>query len=148
MAGDVFLKVSGIKGESIDSKHPEEIEIISWNWGASGSGFGANYQVRDLTVVKYMDRSSPTLFNACLTQKVIKEIQLTNRKSGSVPLEYMVLTLSACNVSSVDTHSSEDYPTETVCFRFAKFKQEYTPQNPDGSGAGKITAEFDLENPE
>ena len=35
MAVDYFLKLDGIEGESADSNHKNEIQIMSWSWGAS-----------------------------------------------------------------------------------------------------------------
>ncbi|MPZ51099.1 MAG: hypothetical protein GEU75_17675 [Dehalococcoidia bacterium] len=32
---DYFLKVDGIEGESVDDKHPNEIDVLSWNWGVN-----------------------------------------------------------------------------------------------------------------
>ena len=39
-AVDFFLKIDGIKGESVDKDHKDEIEIASWSWGASQSSKG------------------------------------------------------------------------------------------------------------
>ncbi|CAD6531982.1 Peptidoglycan-associated lipoprotein [Paraburkholderia kirstenboschensis] len=48
MAQDIFLKIDGINGESLDDKHKDEIEVLSWNWEIlqdstmhTGSGGGA-----------------------------------------------------------------------------------------------------------
>ena len=38
MAVDMFLKLDGIKGESVDSKHKDEIAVLAWSWGMSNSG--------------------------------------------------------------------------------------------------------------
>ena len=46
---DYFLKLGGVEGESRDDKHKNQIEILSWSWGASqpatsggmGGGMGA-----------------------------------------------------------------------------------------------------------
>ena len=38
MAVDVFLKIGDIKGESKDSKHKGEIDVLSWSWGVSQTG--------------------------------------------------------------------------------------------------------------
>ena len=38
MAVDMFLKMDGIKGESVDDKHKDEIDVLSWSWGMSQSG--------------------------------------------------------------------------------------------------------------
>ena len=60
MATDIFLTLDGIKGESIDDKHKEAIDVVSWSWGLSnegtfhsGSGGGAgkaNFQ--DISITK------------------------------------------------------------------------------------------------
>ena len=35
MPSDVFLKVDGVEGESSDSKHKNEIEVLSFSWGVT-----------------------------------------------------------------------------------------------------------------
>jgi type VI secretion system secreted protein Hcp len=49
VALDIFLKVAGIKGESTDAQHREEIDVASFSWGLSqqrttstGGGAGAS----------------------------------------------------------------------------------------------------------
>lgn len=37
-ATGTFLKIGAIKGESTNKTHKEEIEILSWSWGASQMG--------------------------------------------------------------------------------------------------------------
>ena len=38
MASDIFAKLGDIKGESLDSKHKEEVEVLSWSWGVNRTG--------------------------------------------------------------------------------------------------------------
>ena len=38
MATDIFAKIGDIKGESIDAKHKDEVEVLSWSWGVAQSG--------------------------------------------------------------------------------------------------------------
>ena len=38
MASDIFAKIGDIKGESLDDKHKDEVEVLSWSWGVSQSG--------------------------------------------------------------------------------------------------------------
>lgn len=33
MALNMFLKIDGIKEESQDKTHKDEIDVLSWNWG-------------------------------------------------------------------------------------------------------------------
>jgi len=42
MATDYFLKLDGIKGESKDSKHKDEIDLLSFSWGATQTGAHAS----------------------------------------------------------------------------------------------------------
>jgi len=66
MAVDMFIKIDGIKGESADDKHKEEIDVLSWSWGMSqsgsahmGGGAGAGkVNVNDLSFTKYIDVAS------------------------------------------------------------------------------------------
>jgi type VI secretion system secreted protein Hcp len=37
MPVDVFLKVDGINGESTDSRHRGEIDVLSWSWRMTSS---------------------------------------------------------------------------------------------------------------
>ena len=37
MAADIFAKLGDIKGESQDSKHKDEVEVLSWSWGVTQS---------------------------------------------------------------------------------------------------------------
>ena len=37
-AVDYFIKFDGIKGESADVKHKDEIDVESWSWGETNAG--------------------------------------------------------------------------------------------------------------
>ena len=39
-AVDYFIKFDGIKGESADAKHKDEIDVESWSWGETHAGTG------------------------------------------------------------------------------------------------------------
>ena len=154
MAVDMFLKLEGIKGEAADDKHKEEIDVLAWSWGASqsgtthvggGSGAGkASFQ--DVSVTKYVDKSSHALLKAVAVGQHIKSALLTVRKAGEKPLEYIKLTMKNCLISSVSTGGSggEDRLTENVTINFGDFQYEYTPQKPDGSGDAVLPFAFDI----
>lgn len=79
MATDMFLKLGDIKGESNDQAHRDEIEISSWGWGMkqsgsmhSGTGGGAGkVNIRNLSITKTLDKSTPNLMMACSTGNII-----------------------------------------------------------------------------
>lgn len=154
MAVDMFLKLDDVKGESKDSKHKEEIDILAWSWGMSqsgsthlGSGGGAGkVAVQDLSLTKYVDKASPNLVKFCCNGKHFKEGLLTVRKAGEKPVEYIKITMKEVIISSVSTGGSggEDRLTENVTLNFADFKLEYTPQKDDGSAGSAIEALWNI----
>jgi type VI secretion system secreted protein Hcp len=154
MAIDEFLKIDGVPGESLDDRHKGEIDVLAWSFGASNSsavgsaagGGAAKVHVQDLSVTKYVDRSSPTLMLACCTGKHIPKATLTLRKAGSRPVEFLVLELTDVLVSSVSTGGSggEDRLTENITLAFAKFKYSYIPQKADGSADTAVSMGWDI----
>ncbi|WP_028225583.1 Hcp family type VI secretion system effector [Paraburkholderia ferrariae] len=155
MAQDIFLKISGIDGESADATHKDEIDVLSWSWAVSqqsnmhlGSGGGAGRAtVSDLTFEHYVDRATPNLTQYCLTGKHIDQAKLVVRKAGGNPLEYIKFTMDDVLVTSVSpsgVSDSESRPREMVTLSFAKMKQEYVVQNAQGGSGGAVTATFDV----
>jgi type VI secretion system secreted protein Hcp len=154
MAQDIFLKINGIDGESMDSDHKNEIEVLNWDWQIlqdsnmhMGSGGGAGKAtVKDLNFVHNVDRSSPNLMKFCLTGKHIPEAKLVVRKAGGSPLEYLKITMSDVVITNVQPMGSneEERVKEKVSLSFAKVKQEYTVQNQQGGSGGAVTAGYDI----
>jgi type VI secretion system secreted protein Hcp len=147
MAVDIFLKLDGIKGESQDSKHKEEIDVMSYSFGASqsgtmaygGGGGSGKVQFQDISFTHRVDKSSPILFLHCANGAHIKEATLTNRKAGKEQQEYLVLKLTDILVTSVQHGDSAggELPMESVSLNFAKIEMEYKEQKKDGTlGAG------------
>ena len=154
MAVDMFLKLDSIKGESVDAKHPDEIDVISWSWGMTqsgtthaGPGGGAGkVNVQDLSLTKYIDSATPNLAKFCCTGEHFKKAVLTVRKAGKTPLEYLKVTMEEGIISGLSTGGSggSDRLTETVTLNFAKFKVEYVPQKADGSGGSAVEAVYQI----
>ena len=113
----------------------------------TGPGGGAGkVSVNDISITKWVDKSSPTLLLACCTGQHFKEANLTVRKAGTTPLEYIKLQMKELIISSISTGGSggEDRLTENVTLNFAEFKIAYTPQKPDGSGDAAVEAAFHI----
>jgi type VI secretion system secreted protein Hcp len=152
---DFFLKIDGIEGESQDEKHKGEIDIDSWNWGAtqsgtwaSGSGGGAGkVSMKDFNFTTKMNKASPKLMLACATGDHIKTAVLVCRKAGKEQQEYLKVTLSDCIISSYQSGGNSQgnlVPTESFSIDFAKIEIEYKEQKPDGTLGGAIKSGFDL----
>jgi type VI secretion system secreted protein Hcp len=146
MAVDMFLKIEGedIKGEAVDAAHKDEIDVLAWSWGATQSGSmhtskgggSGKVNVQDISITKWVDSATSPIFKSVCNGESFKKCTLTVRKAGKSPLEYLVITMEKCIISSVSTGGSggEDRLTENISINFAKFKVAYTPQKEDGSG--------------
>jgi type VI secretion system secreted protein Hcp len=154
MAMDMFLKIDNIKGESRDKTHKESIDVLAWSWGVSnsgsfhvgGGGGAGKANVQDLSVTKYIDKSSPDLMLACCNGKHFDEAKLIVRKAGENPLEYVTITLSQVLVTAVSTGGSggEDRLTENVTLNFGKVQVDYKEQAPKGATAATPSMSYDI----
>lgn len=152
---DAFLKLDGIKGESSDSKHKDEIEIESYSWGVSqtgtlafGGGAGAGkVQFQDIHFNTALSKASPNLFIKCATGEHIKEATLTLRKSGEAKQDFMFIKMNDVLVSSYQTGGSsanEALPTDQFSLNFAKIEFSFKAQKPDGGLEDAVTVGWDI----
>ncbi len=155
MAVDMFLKLGDIKGESVDHAYADWIEVLAWSWNMSqsgtqhtGTGGGTGkVSVGDLSLTKYVDKSTPNIMQKCCSGKHYPEAKLIVRKAGDMPIDYVKLTMTDVIVSSYNTGGSggEEQVTENLTLNFAKFKHEYTPQNSTtGEKEPEIPTTFDI----
>jgi len=153
MASDIFAKIGDIKGESLDDKHKDEIEVLSYSWGVnnagsmgSGSGGGeGKASFHDISFTHKVDKSSPVLMQACATGHHMKEATITHRKAGKGQHEFFIIKLTDVTVTSVQEGGGGDGSlTEQVSLAFAKVDMQYKPQKPDGSLDAGIHFKYDL----
>ena len=152
---DYFLKIDGIKGESQDSKHKDEIQLLSWSWAeeqsgkrdfsTSGGGIG-RVRMEDFQFTMNSNVASPKLMLACATGDHIKQALLTCRKAGKEQQEYLKLTLSDVLVSSYKTNGgdSDHLPMDSVSLNFGKILIDYRKQDQNGQLVAGTVASYDL----
>lgn len=152
---DMFMKIEGIDGESQDSAHKDEIDVLSWSWGMTNSGTfhtgggggagKANFQ--DISFTKWVDKSTPKLMEACASGATIPAATLVLRKAGGEPLEYLIIRMEKVLVTSVSTGGSggEDRLTENVTLNFAQIMVKYTEQRADGGIGDIVEFGWDIE---
>jgi type VI secretion system secreted protein Hcp len=154
MAIDVFLKITGIPGESKDSKHKDEIDIFSFSWGlaqaeatghAGGSGAAAGKaNFSDFNFMVPVSKASPKLFLACAKGDHIADARLTLRKAGENPVEFLVYNLSDCQVTSYQESASSELPTDSFSLSYGKIEISYKEQNEKGGLGDETRAGWDL----
>lgn len=156
---DYFLKIDGVDGESVDSRHPGEIRLVSFNWGEMNSGHAGHggghgggaaagkVDPQDLQFTKRVDKASPKLFIACATGEHFKKAVLVARRAGGEQHEFLKLTMEDMTVSSyqLDASTASDLvPMDQVALRFAKLEMSYKPQKPDGTLDAEIKQKFNF----
>jgi len=156
-AVDYFLKIDGIPGEAADSKHKDEINVLSFSFGANqggtfafGGGGGAGKVVmQDFHFMMNVNKASPKAFLACATGEHIKEAILTCRKAGKEQQEYLTVKFTDLMVSSYQTNGdgqANHLPTDSVSLNFAKIQWNYQVQNEKGQLVPGALAGYDLKS--
>jgi type VI secretion system secreted protein Hcp len=121
-SSDMFLQIEGVEGESVRN----EIEVLSWSWGASnagsmssGSGMGSGkVSMQDFHFMKRFDKASPLLMKALASGKHFPTATLRITGEDGEPLE---ITLKEVFVSSYGL-SGPGAPTESLSLNFQKIE--------------------------
>lgn len=155
MAFDAFLKIDGLNGESTRIGFEKQLEIKSFNWGATnpatigaGGGGAGKVSLSPFNISKKTDAASPLLFQSCCNGTHYAKAVVTLIKSGSgSPYDFIKYEFEKVYVESVQWSGAtggDDTPLESVSFAFSKVSITYTPQNPDGSKGSPVVGAWDL----
>jgi type VI secretion system secreted protein Hcp len=151
-AFDYFLKLDGIPGESVDSKHKGEIDVLSWSWGESqpapmspgGGGGTGKVAMTDLHVSANLSKASPQLLLACAAGTHIKGAVLTGRKGGKAQGEFLTFSLSDVLVSAYQTGgATAEAPLDSISLSFSKIEMTYREQSAKGGLGSPIRVGWD-----
>lgn len=152
---DYFLKIDGIPGESMDAKHKDEINVMSFSFGESqagtmafgGGGGAGKVQMQDFHFMMNVNKASPKLFLACADGSHIKNAILTARKAGKDQQDYLKVTFTDLLVSSFQTNGdahANSLPMESISLNFAAIEVDYKIQNVDGTLGASTKVKYDL----
>jgi type VI secretion system secreted protein Hcp len=156
MALEAFLKIEGIPGESRKQGHADEIDILSFSFGAAnpttvgkGTGAGASQvNISSFNIMKATDLASTALFLRCAKGEHIPTAIVTLRKSGGTnPLEYLQYKFTKVYVDSIQWSGSsggDDTPTESCSLAFEKVEIVYSSQNDDGTAKKTVGSGWDI----
>jgi type VI secretion system secreted protein Hcp len=154
MAADIFAKIGDIKGESLDAKHKDEVEVLSWSWGVAQSGSispgpgqaQGKPKFNDFSFTHHMDKASPVLLKACATGAHIKEATITVRKAGKEQHEFLIIKMNDVLITGVGMNNSgaAAATVEDVAMQFAKVDLEYKAQKADGTLDAGIHFKYDI----
>lgn len=160
---DMFLKATGqrtgeIVGESNDKSFPNQIDVIDWSWGMSAPSAVTGQRtgrvlLRELKIVKAVDKSSTALMSVMNTNELLTTVVLSVRKAGGAsPLPYFVMTLTKARVVDYAVQSDVGPTgaptlTEHLALSFRSVTVDYTLQGTAGGsqGGSSFTAETGTE---
>jgi type VI secretion system secreted protein Hcp len=153
MAVNAYLIVDGIPGPSTSKSGA--IDILSFSFGASQSaviGAGSSggearsgrANVSDVTIMKVLDKTSPLLFDHCVSGDYLKKVDiLYDKPMGASQEDYFKIHMEDALITSVQLSGSSENPVESVSFAFSKVKVSYNPEE-DGALKGFIDKGFDV----
>jgi type VI secretion system secreted protein Hcp len=160
MAANFFLKLEdpAINGESNDSSHTNELQVLSWSHSfnqptkatRSSAGGGTVEQANhsDFSITKYVDAATDDLLKMCWSGKQIGKGTFTAYRSDgdNKAIKYLEVVMEKIVVSNVSFGGGGgDLPTETVALAYGKVTYNYIPQKTaDGTGGGVQPVYHDL----
>ena len=156
MAFDAYIKIDGIPGEALDSKHKDWIEIQSYNFGlnqalsktasSAGGATAGRAFLSDLHIAKHVDKASAKLFEASAKGTHIPKITIHVNRAGGDKVRYIEIVMEQVIISAFNhsADTSSDLPSEAVTFNYGTIKINYTQQKrSDGQGGGQISGGWD-----
>ena len=157
MAIDVYLRIDGIKGESVDSTHQGWIEVTTAQWGvtqpksATASTGGGHTAERcehtSLSISKLAHISSPLLMQNCSAGRTIQKAKLEFMRADGQGerVKYYEVELENVLIGSMSQVVHEgDVLHDSIGLKFSKVLWKYTQQKIGGGAGGNTAGGWDL----
>ena len=155
-AMDIFLKIDGVAGESVDDKHKDWIDILSFSHGVSQPAVAAlggqratgRADFQDFSLVKTLDKSSPRLNLFCANGTHLSDLTFEICQPSGEKLPFYKVKLTDVIVTSVRpagiANGVDTRPAEEVTFSFGKIEWIYTETDSEGKTEGDVKTHWDL----
>src|ERR1700758_1843642 len=153
MAVNAYLIIDGRPGPSTSLK--DAIDILSFSFGASqtavigvgssgGEARSGRANLHDISVMKVVDKTTPLLFDDCVTGNYLKKVEIISDKPmGDSQEPYYKILLENALITSIQNSGSNENPVESISFAYSKIKVRYNPEE-DGDLQGFIDKGFDV----
>ena len=136
MSKKYFLKLDGVRGESDDPRHPEEMELTTlyFKTGHAGAGNGrggaGRAQLADISVTKRSDTTSPLLRLASASGQHFRYGLITIEDIGDVGNAVRFVTISMKDIMIPSFRGNHDQDEVTFNFGDYKFAEGKFAQQP------------------
>ena len=138
MAVDMYIKMGDVKGESVDSKHKDEIDVLAWSWGLSqsgtmhmgGGGGAGKVNVQDLSFTSTWTRPRRAHAERLQRKALPTAMRPCARRGHAARLPQ---DPDGCVISAPCPRGfgGDDRLTENITLNFAKVKMMYQAQKKD-----------------
>lgn len=154
MTVSTFMKPDGIKGESTDENHKDEIMLTSCSFSAHNASSYNNASktvskgqamMADIAFTKEADKTSVELFKACASGKVIPKVVISFQTNvgDDKKIDFLVYELENVVVNNYNFNASSE-ADESGSLTYAKIKQTYDQRDEKGTSKGKVNGFFDV----
>jgi type VI secretion system secreted protein Hcp len=153
MAVNAYLVIADRPGPSTSKK--DAIDILSFSFGATqtavigagssgGEARAGRANVGELSIMKVLDKTSPLLFDDCVTGNYLKKVDIVyDKPMGDKQEDYFKIHLEDALITSIQLSGSNENPVESISFAFSKIKVSYNPED-NGALKGFIDRGFDV----
>jgi type VI secretion system secreted protein Hcp len=144
-AMDYFLKIDGIKGESLDKTHKDEIDVLSWSWGTSRSGGSTVFD--PFSWEQGLDSSFVPLFLGLTNDTTFDSALLSVRQEG-VTEDFFHMLLEGAKVVSLSSEAGAEAIVVKGAMSYGAITMTYRPQDSKGGLGSPIVGSysFDIAN--
>jgi len=140
---DLFLKIDGIQGESVDSKHKDWIDIGSFSWGVTSTGGKAAFS--PLSWAQQIDKSVVSMFTGLTSGQIYKSATLDVQSIGMYPTVFFQMQFNNVFLSKLNISGSDSAQSVTAALDgYDAITMTYRQQLKDGSYGSAITGGWNI----
>jgi type VI secretion system secreted protein Hcp len=152
MAVNAYLIIDGVEGQSTSRKNA--IDIYAFSFGGSlptsfnqagGESRAGRADFSDVSVQKAVDKTSPMLFQHCISGDFLKKVEIVyDKPMGDKQEDYFKIEMQDAVITSISLAGSSENPSESLSFAFKKIKVSYNPEE-DKELKGFVDKGFDVQ---
>jgi type VI secretion system Hcp family effector len=153
MAVNAYLVIDGRPGPSTSKQ--DAIDILSFNFHArqnhvigkdssGGEARAGRADIGEVSILKVVDKTSPLLFDDCVTGNILKTVDVIyDKPMGDNQEDYYKIHMEQALITSITHSGSSENPTESITVACSRIKISYNPED-DGELKGFIDKGFNM----
>lgn len=149
-AADLYLNITGIKGESTVKGYEGSIPVNSFQWGASlaaapGAGGATSWSISDASFSQQLDSSFIYLFQTLPGGGLLGDATLSATKTAglsSAPFNYFQAVFKGNQLTNLQMSTGGDLPSVAYSFAMESVTLRYRSQLPSGAAGSWVEGTF------